>query len=76
MDYYRSMMQTGHNLSGGADALIPIGVHNPWNDYVRNRINEEYRPQQCPYKTKVVENSKYGRRFINKRIPQVDKMQN
>jgi hypothetical protein len=68
MDYYRTMIQAGHNLSSDTDPLIPIGVHKPWNQYLGNRITEDYLNQQCPYMQKVVENSKYGRRFINERI--------
>lgn len=67
MDLYRSMVQAGQNLSNGVDPLVPIGLHKPWNGYLGHRINEKYLNQQCPYMMNVVENSKYGKRYLQKK---------
>lgn len=65
MEYYRTMMGHQHNLSQGMiDRLVPIGIHKPWNKYVSKRITETYLNEQCPYMIKVVENSKYGRKYL------------
>ncbi|KAG7352037.1 hypothetical protein IV203_008085 [Nitzschia inconspicua] len=65
MEYYKTMLQQGQNLSSqGIDPLIPIGVHKPWNDFLRKRILEDYLNDQCPYMKHVVECSKYGRKHI------------
>jgi hypothetical protein len=66
MDDYRNVMKAGKNLSSGIDPLVPIAVHKPWNNYLGERITEDYLNEQCPYMKKVVETSKYGIRYLNK----------
>lgn len=54
-----------HQISTGTlDAVVSIGVHKPWNQGLKRRINERYLNEECPYMRKMVEQSKYGKTFI------------
>ncbi|KAL3920868.1 MAG: hypothetical protein SGILL_003045 [Bacillariaceae sp.] len=67
MDHYQKMI---HHENTTKDPLIPIGIHKPWNDHVKEQLGDEYLNEQCPYMRKVVENSKYGRIQLSKlKIP-------
>jgi hypothetical protein len=61
---YRRMQAHQKNMTGTADATVSIGVHKPWNEGLRKRINERYLNEECPYMRKMVEHSKYGKKFV------------